>query len=286
MAHVRFPVVVSGLVVVTALVACGGKVGSVSDCPPGAECSSPGDGRATSSGGTSGGGSGSGGSSSGSNGDAACVDANLAARRVCVPGVAQPGVPLSLTIDAAGCLPCQATLDCSVLVSSAEIHVALASRTCTVLGGQACPAVCLQQKVTCQVPPLAAGAYDVVIDNAAQYANRSQLVVGSDPSPGTSCDLPPDDTGVTIEGASFSTSCSDDSDCMLASLGAACGAVHCPNGAIAKTEQARYEAEARAKRSQCLPHAAFPTPSCPAFRPVCKKTGDALTGTCSGELAN
>ncbi|MDB4933927.1 MAG: hypothetical protein JWP87_899 [Labilithrix sp.] len=248
------------------LVACGGTVSAVSD------------------GGAGGGGS-SGGSGIDGGGGGSCTTATLAGDRACVPGIARANVALEIAVDAAeGCLGCFTTFDpCKVDVSGTTITVSMTTKTCPPPGDQACPAICALPGTTCKIPALAAGTYTIAVtgDGKRTGLPPRELVVTDDATE-TSCKLPqPPNLPEQLAGTKYSTSCSGNDDCVLATVGDVCAPCKCPNAAIAKSAQPAYRSDYRARTSQC--RARNEEIACAACAPAtafCKIDPSALTGTC------
>lgn len=71
-----------------------------------------------------------------------------------------------------------------------------------------------------------------------------------------------------LEQSSYGASCSADGDCVAAFFGDVCQALcGCPNGAISKAAQAKYDADARAAVASCGPRPAVLCAPC-VDRPV------------------
>ncbi len=222
-----------------------------------------------------------GGERSGTDEDLTCRTADVAGRRGCVPGLALAGVPLSLHVDADGCLACGATLSCAVTVAGSAIELAMSAQICPPPGGP-CPPVCLPQDATCALPPLAAGTYEVKVKGEAprKFLPPRQLVVAADAT-ATSCELPTTTTSSELDGSRFSTACHSDADCTLVATGDVCGcAALCPGTAVAKTALLDYAAELRSKTSACVPDPKLQCPACEPLPVSCKIEPNALVGTC------
>ena len=68
---------------------------------------------------------------------------------------------------------------------------------------------------------------------------------------------------------------------LRAAVGTAvCQPCVCANTAISATSLAEYEADHRARRSQCAPSEGVVCGPCDPGKPVCEIQPDALTGTC------
>ncbi len=255
--------------------ACGGQVTGKSSS-------------SSSSGGSSG--SSSSGGSSGSSGGT-CSTSTLPGDRTCVPGVARANTPIQIVVDASeGCLPCFATFEpCAVSVVGDEVTVSMVTKTCLPSGDTGCPAICQIPRTTCTLPPLAAGTYTVAVtgEGARSPLAPRRLEVATEAT-ATSCTLPmPGAPPPTLDGSSYSTSCSVDDDCVLAIVGTACAPCACPNFAIAKSSARAYEADYREKTSQCATRKEpVACAGCPATPATCAKAPDALTGTCSSSPTN
>jgi hypothetical protein len=153
------------------------------------------------------------------------------------------------------------------------------TKTCPPPGDQACPAICALPTTTCKLPPLAAGTYIVALSGEGSHDVR-RLVVTAD-SKNTSCALsPPGTAPAPLDLAAYSTSCSVDADCALATGGDTCQLCTCPNAAIAKASLDAYEADYRAHASQCRGANGVNCGVCPPSKPVCTIMPNALTGTC------
>jgi hypothetical protein len=255
------------------LVACGGSTASTG-----------------SDGGTSGGTSGSSGSSgssgtSGTSGGGACTTAVLPGDRACVPSTAHAGVAVEIGVDATdGCLGCFTTFDpCQVDVTGTDITVTMMTRTCPPPGDQACPAICALPRTTCKIPPLAAGTYTVAVtgEGARTGLPPRQLVVTADAA-ASSCSLPmPGMPPTPLDGTVYSTSCSVDADCVVATVGDLCQPCKCPNAAIATSASDRYAGDYRAHASQChTDKTGIQCAACAPSKAVCTIQPNALTGTC------
>lgn len=233
----RTSVHVLASVTLAVLAACGGAASSagVDECGSSASCAAP-------DGGLSG--------DSGNDGGApACTTASVIGRRACVPGTAKAGAPLELAIDASdGCLGCFTTLACKVSVAGTTITLEMQATTCPPAGDVACPAVCLVPQTTCSIPALAEGTYDVKVvgDGERPGLAPRKLVVAASAS-ATTCTLPqPGTPPTTLDTSTYATSCSEDTDCILATGGDLCTPCKCPTTAIAKTDAEKYAADARA----------------------------------------
>lgn len=274
----RFPSFASLLVslvasatVAVSIAACGGETSSVDETSrdPGVD----------------GGGDGGGGDGGDADGGApACTSGVVEGRRACVPGIAKAGAPITLAIDASdGCLGCFTTLACKVSVSGAAITLTMESTTCPPAGDLACPAVCLIPETTCTLPALAAGTYDVKVTGEGTRPGLAPrtLVVGSAEAAASSCSLPALGTPpVPLDLTKYGTSCSVDTDCVLARGGNLCQPCGCPDGAIAATEVAKYEADFRARASTCEgDRSGVACAACAPIKAVCD-TSVGLTGVC------
>ena len=241
------------------------------------------DGSSSSSGGSSSGGSSSGGSSGTSGGT--CTSSPVAGSRACVPGTARAGAPLRIAVDATdGCLGCFAKLDaCTVDVVGDRITVAMTATTCEPTTDRECPAVCMIPSTSCDVPPLAAGEYTVEVAGEGSRSGLAPrtIVVAADATE-TSCELPsPGTPPAPLDGSKYARACSTDEDCVRATVGNLCQPCACPNTAIAKAAAAEYEADRRARSSQCEPQGAVVCAACAPMNAKCEIQPDALTGTCT-----
>lgn len=249
------------------VVACGGTTTNIGD------------------GGADGGGGGDGGGGDGGGGS--CTTSTLAGDRACVPGLAQAGVPIEFQVDAAdGCLGCFTTFDpCKVDVSGTDITISMITRVCPPPGDQACPAICALPGTTCKLPPLTAGTYTVKVtgDGPRTGLPPRELVVTNDAGASAACKLPqPPNEPEPLDGKKYSTSCSVDGDCELATVGGLCSPCKCPNLAIAKSDSAKYKADYRAGTSQCRSQTGdIACAACQAVKPTCVVEPNALTGTCT-----
>ncbi len=230
------------------LAACGGKI-------------APSDAGSSSSSSSSSGGTTSGGAEDG------CTVTAQPGNRACVPPDAQSNAAISIDIDTTeGCIPCFATMEpCTVAVRGTQITVGMQTRSCGNTDNRACPAICAIPGVTCQLPPLAAGTYTVLVTGEGQNALSRELVV-TDTSTTTSCKLvrPVPSIGPFVL-SRYDRSCTQASDCTaIPSL--LCRACACEDAAIATSSVATFEADFRAASSQCKPQ---PTGTCaPCARPA------------------
>jgi len=261
------------------VVACGGSTTSIPD-----GTSSGGGGTSGSNGGTTSSSSSSS-SSGGTSGGGTCTQSVVNGDRACVPGTAKANAEIEIEVDASdGCLGCFTTLDpCEVSVSGKAITIQMRARTCPPPGDQACPAVCMQAKSTCKIPPLAAGTYSVAVVGDKPGTRPRELVVTNKADAATSsCKLPPQGaTPDPLNGEKFSRSCSVPGDCALATVGNVCQPCSCPNTAISKSSVESYQSEYRARTSQCPNTQGGPIcAACPPMKADCDIDPTALTGTC------
>jgi hypothetical protein len=158
------------------------------------------------------------------------------------------------------------------------------TKTCPPPGDQACPAICALPGTTCKLPPLAAGTYTVTVtgDGPRTGLPPRELVVTDDATAPTSCKLPqPPNEPPSLPGTKYSTSCSTNDDCVLATVGDPCTPCKCPNAAIAKSAQSSYQADYRAGTSQCRSrNDGIACAACAPVKATCKSDSTALTGTC------
>ncbi len=263
-----------GTALVVLLVACGGSVNGAG--------SSSGSSGASGSSGTSGS---SGGTSGSSGANPTCTAQTLPGDRACVPGTARANTPITIAVDASdGCLGCFTTFDpCSVTVSGDQITVAMVTRTCPPAGDVGCPAVCAYQSTTCTIPPLAAGAYTVVVvgDKPRVGLPPRQLVVTPDGA-ASSCSLPVPPEGPKPLADVYAKTCTTDDDCAAATVGDVCAPCKCPNAAIAISAVRSYEADYRASTSQCpASDAQVKCAACQERKATCVNTAPGgLAGTC------
>lgn len=249
--------VTMGSMLALLLAACGGGVAS----------SDPG---SSSSGGSSSGGSSSGGSSSSSSSSSSsggtCTTGPLPVARACVPPVAKSNAPITLGIEGQGCEGCGQTLQgCSVEVKGTTITLSLTMQTCPLPPDTGCATICKLPQTTCAIPPLAAGTY--IVDLVGDPGNPGvipamprQLVVEAGANE-TSCALtqgPP--PPLTTDG--YSKACNAPSDCAAVISGDPC-ARSCQSAVIATSALEDYEAERRARSSQCPPREYPPGGPCP-----------------------
>jgi hypothetical protein len=273
----RAAVVVGSSVVLLSLAACGGNVNTF-----GADGGGVGGG---SEGGGGGGGGEGGAGEGGGGGGGSCTTATLPGDRACVPGVARANTPLEIDIDASeGCLGCFTTFEpCQVVVSGTTITVSMVTKSCPPAGDQACPAVCLLPQTSCKLPALAAGTYTVdVTGQPTSTGLAPRTLVVADDATATSCKLPRNgEKPAPLDGSKYSTSCSTDDDCMIATAGELCGPCKCPNLAIAKASSSAYGADYRERTSQCQPEkSGVQCAACPPAKAACEIQPNALTGTC------
>lgn len=249
---------------VALLVACGGSVTSIDD------------GRDT--------GDDDDGTGKGGGGDSSCSVSDVAGDRACVPGFAKANTALTIDLDATeGCLGCFTTLrPCKVSVNGDEISVGMEASVCKPAGDQACPAVCGLAKVSCSIPPLAAGTYTIKVAGEPSTLPRSrELVVSDDASAETSCSLDyPGTQPEPIDVDKLPKTCSNDDDCV-AVVSSPCGACGCNDAAIATSAKTDFDAVWRARFSQCKPPSA--QVACAPCEPAmahCKIDNNAATGRC------
>lgn len=201
--------------------------------------------------------------------DAGCTDKTLPGKRACVIGRAKAKAALTLEADADGCLGCGSSLlPCNVHVSGRTITLGLRVRECPIPPGVGCP-ICQLPKSKCEIPPLSAGTYEVVVDGApvSPPGARRTLVV-EDGATDTSCEL---GFGPTkpVSAADFPRDCTTPDDCALVVEGDGCSVCACPTGAVAKAALADYEAALREAASQCEPGGTKPCPRCLPHEAAC-----------------
>jgi hypothetical protein len=99
-----------------------------------------------------------------------------------------------------------------------------------------------------------------------------QLVVVAD-AVDTACTLSQPETG-TLDPAPYSTACINDADCRLGTVGNLCAPCLCPNYALAKTAGPAFDADYRARSSQCAtPNDQAVCAGCALVTPKCDKSG-------------
>jgi hypothetical protein len=214
---------------------------------------------------------------------ATCSVSRVSGNFACVPGIGAPNTPIEIEVGSStGCSACSATQEpCSTKVLGDVISVSMMARTCE--PGGVCDANCIRPRQKCVLPPLAEGSYTLNVDEGFPNGrSAATLVIANDPRSAVSCALPPGfSTPPNLEG-SYNTSCSVDADCALVTVGDICSACNCANSVIAKSDQAIYDADLRALRSQCEPRVGGEPPcaACPALKSVCD-TSIGLTGKCT-----
>jgi len=171
-----------------------------------------------------------------------------------------------------------------VTIQGNDITVGMSATSCAP-PNTACDASCIFPRITCALPPLNEGTYTVKVAGEGQRIPARTLVVTAQknkPEATTSCSLSPiGQPPPPLNPLKYSTSCSNDDDCMIATTGNLCQPCQCPNTAIAKASSPLYEADARAGYSQC---ATSNNPvlcaGCAPAKAKCKIDSNALTGTC------
>lgn len=216
--------------------------------------------------------------------DAGCTTATLGANRACVPGTGAANAPITLAYDAPGCVACFSTIDpCKVTVTSDRVEITVTTTTCPPAGGGDCPASCLLPAGTCTLPPLPEGSFTVELvgEGAHSGFGPRRLVVAADGKE-TSCTLPP--SGLAPEPLDLSgypRACASDGDCVIARSGNLCQPCACPNDALAKTAEAGYQSEFRARSSQCpASNDGVVCAACPPMKAVCEVAVGQPSGTC------
>jgi hypothetical protein len=217
---------------------------------------------------------GNGGDVPGSDGGTGCRTSTLPADRACVPGTARSNTPIFVEVAATeGCLGCTTSLEpCKVDVTGTTIVVSLITTSCEA-SGVACPAVCQLVRTTCTLPALAVGTYTVnVSGEPAGSALSPRTLVVADEATATSCTLPPaGEKAAPLDGTVYATTCMTDDDCVIATSGNVCGTCKCPDTAIAKSAFPAYDADYRAKLSQCEPDKTeLDCVACPDVRAMCQ----------------
>jgi hypothetical protein len=205
-----------------------------------------------------------------------CVDQALQGRHACVIGRAKANAPLTLQMDADGCVVCGATLlPCSVEVSGTTITVGLSERRCPLPPGVECAADCALPRSKCELPPLPPGAYRVVVQGLpVSSEGPTRTLVVEDGATDTACQL---DFGLrkALAASDFPQACTTAEDCALVVEGDQCDACACATGAVAKTALPNYEAAARERASQCYSAAAGSCAPCIQRQAAC------LMGKCA-----
>ena len=197
----------------------------------------------------------------GGDGGSGCSIKSLALTRACVPGTAPANTPLTIEVDAEGCLGCTDTLQpCKVTVSGSQINVVLDAQSCPA-EGIACPAICMLPHATCAIPALPAGSYTIELATGVRSSEDPirRLVVTATGG-ASSCTIPPGTGSKPISAGEFPQGCSIDDDCAPVVEGNLCQPCACPTGAIAKTAKDAYDAEVRSRQSLCTTRGG--TPSC------------------------
>lgn len=182
-----------------------------------------------------------------------CTQTEIGGTRSCVPGTAKAGTAISIEAEGGGCLGCGTSMNpCKVQVSGTEILLTLATTSCPLPPGTACPAVCGVPKSTCAIPPLAAGTYTVNFTSSVHgsEAKGRRLVVDSSAAT-TSCTLPAVPESKAMRASDYPQACAGDAECALVTEGSVCQVCACPNAAVAKTSLPAYESEQRAAESSC-----------------------------------
>ena len=202
--------------------------------------------------------------------DAGCTDKTLPGRRACVIGRAKANAALTLEADAYGCVSCGSSLlPCDVHVSDRTITLGVRVRTCPMPPGALCPGGCQLPKSQCEIPPLAAGTYEVVVDGApVSLPGARRTLVIEDGATDTSCELGVEPTK-PVSAADFPRDCTTPDDCALVVEGDGCSVCACPTGAVAKAALADYEAALREAASQCEPGGTKPCPRCLPHEAAC-----------------
>lgn len=263
----RLPfVLVATSFVVTALLACNDDDGTVDASCAEAECRPP-----------PGGSTGDAGAAVDGSDPAGCSVLDARGKNACVPGTAKANRATSIDVRLADCLACATTVQpCEVTTNANVVTLAFATRQCPPPDG-VCPAVCAEGKVTCAIPPLAAGTYQIVLEGEPPSTGLPprELVISDDAS-ATSCELLPEGTTadeLSVDG--LATSCVIDTDCAAVRTGDPCAVCACPNAAIATSELPFYGYQARPLTAAC----ARPE-SPPACAPCPTTTATCVAGTC------
>jgi hypothetical protein len=174
-----------------------------------------------------------------------CTVAKEQATRACLPGTAQAGATINVNMTSEGCLGCgTSNARCEVQVAGNSITLSMRADSCPVTGP--CTAACMQPRVTCAIPPLAAGTYEVKLETVNMPTVTRELVVA--PTGATSCTVDPNVK--PMDPSAYARSCTEVSDCALVTTDT-CGTCACQNAAIAKSELPRWESEQRQRWSSC-----------------------------------
>lgn len=207
-----------------------------------------------------------------------CVTEILPGDRACVPGTARAGAPITLGLSGAICggVPNE---PCEVTVSGSRITVAMRVRHCPPADGSP---MCVPTVGTCPIPALAAGTYTVEVVGEPRASRPPRTLVVEAEATATSCTLPKG-APAPLDGSTYDTTCTQDTDCTAVTVGDLCAPCTCPGAAIATKAFASYAADYRARLSEC-PAEATGGPvcaACPAPQVTCKRAEGAATGTCA-----
>jgi hypothetical protein len=105
----------------------------------------------------------------------------------CAPTRVSAGKPLHLQLREQ-CGSCTQYADrCEVLVTGQSVKLRLLGQTCMLPPGYACATVCASNQITCTVPALPAGTYQVTAD----VGDPTVIMMTTDPvEPTTDCIIP------------------------------------------------------------------------------------------------
>jgi hypothetical protein len=224
------------------------------------------------------------GGNSDSGGDGgSCVERNAAPREFCSLSRAKPQVPLTLSVrqDCAG--PVATGERCVVTVAGTVITVRMLQTVCP--RGDNAPLVCRVAEVDCALPPLAAGAYNVIVDPLggvsadAAPADPAEAKPAPMPTPTgtlvvvaggeqTACKLAPlGSQPPTIKTSDYPGTCKVDADCTPVDT-AVCNPC-CVDAAIATVDLEKYQRDIANKAATCTRGQQGPVCSCVAGRTIC-----------------
>jgi hypothetical protein len=200
--------------------------------------------------------------------------------RACVLGRAPANTQIELEVDTERSLECGSSFDhCEVTVAGDKITLAMVAYACVYPDPHPCPFEGTFPKLTCFVPGLLAGRYTVEVTGEGPHAAR-ELVVREDGSKVSKCSLPNLDQPPPPLDAAYDATCDGDEDCHVATFGNVCQPCLCPNGAVTSSALDTYEADFRARTSQCKSSGTVACGPCVAKKAVCEKAQGQLQGTC------